>query len=177
VNLYGADHKGSLPRRGQGVRPTTRFDREADWFNALPPFLDEAAYSDLLDQGRAPHPGDQSIWMCPEAEESDSEGFFPYGMNMRLSTWEAPQPDRIDSVAPTYSQVFMAEGPGPYCSLLPSDQPYSAIARHRGESAIAFLDDHVSRFPGTSIGCGVGDPLRSDVVWIVPNSPWAGPPH
>src|SRR5262245_26135388 len=37
--LYADQHKGWLPRRGQGAQPTTIIDRPADWFNALPAML------------------------------------------------------------------------------------------------------------------------------------------
>src|SRR5262245_41955706 len=47
VNTYATDNAGFLPRRGQGIRPTTRIDRPEDWFNALPPLLGEFSYLEL----------------------------------------------------------------------------------------------------------------------------------
>jgi prepilin-type processing-associated H-X9-DG protein len=69
----------------------------------------------------------------------------------------------------------MSEGAGQYCSLLPSSQPYSPVARHNGFVNISFLDGHVDSFLGSEVGCGVGDPERPDVVWKVPGSTWTGP--
>lgn len=180
VNSYAADNKGLLPRRGQGVNPTTNITREADWFNALPPHLGEPRYMDLAGATEVPvpvssrvhRPGSRSVWMCPSAVETDTDQYFAYGMNMRLSVWDVPDPDRIDSVAPPHLQVFLSEGPGPQCSLLPWARPSSPVARHRSNVNICFLDAHAVSFSGSSVGCNVGDPQRADVCWIVPGSPW-----
>jgi prepilin-type processing-associated H-X9-DG protein len=53
---------------------------------------------------------------------------------------------------------------------------YSPLARHAGMVNIGFLDGHVVSLPGDLVGCGVGDPKLPDVRWIVPGSPWTGPP-
>ena len=175
VNMYAHDNEDFLPRRGQGVRPTVIINRTADWFNALPPVIGLTSFSDLSDQNREPKPGDRSIWVCPQLQQASGLYCFAYGMNMCLSTWDAKLPARIDQVAPTDVQVFMADGPGPQCSLFPSTAAYSPVARHANSTNIAFLDSHVRLFSGRSIGCGIGDPQRSDVMWTVPGSPWNGP--
>src|SRR5262245_30571751 len=176
VGMYAQDHGGWLPRRGQGVQATTNITRPEDWFNALPPLLSLPRYSDLAAAEQIPRPGDSTLWMCPQAEPSDGPCYFAYGMNMRLSVWNAPQPDRIDAVAQPAVQVFLAEGSGSYCSILPAVYAYSPVARHLGRTAIAFLDGHVQAFSGQYVGCGRGDPQRFDVQWIVPNSSWQPPP-
>src|SRR5262249_38087123 len=112
--LYAHDNEGFLPRRGQGVQPTSNIDRPEDWFNALPPLLGQETYCDLVRAGHAPRPGDRSIWMCPSAASVDAANYLAYGMNMWLSTWQASQPDRLDAVGPVERQVFMADGPGGY---------------------------------------------------------------
>jgi prepilin-type N-terminal cleavage/methylation domain-containing protein len=175
VHLYAQGNDGYLPRRGQGVQATTNFDRPEDWFNALPPLLGFDSFSDRAKAGQAPRVGDGGLWMCPAARGGSGWNSFSYGMNMWLSTWQDPRPDRIDAVAPTDRQVFMADGPEDHCSIVPANKPYSAIARHFDIINIAFLDGHVARFPGKYVGCGIGDPLRGDVRWVVPNSSWAGP--
>lgn len=114
--------------------------------------------------------------MCPSAAETGYGNFIAYGMNMRLSTWESPTPDRLDGVAPPFRQVFLADGPGSHCSILPSAQAYSPSPRHQRALNVAFLDGHAATYPGASVGCGIGDPLRSDVMWTVPGSAWPGPP-
>lgn len=167
VNIYASENKGFLPRRGQGIKPTTNLARPTDWFNALPSFLGDQSYRDRAARNRIARPGDRTVWMCPSATEVDVTNYFAYGMSMQLSTWELPQPDRIDTVSPVSSQVFLTDGPGTHGSLIPSDQPYSPAPRHRRSLNIAFLDTHVSAFSGASIGCGIGDPLRSDVIWSV----------
>ncbi len=175
VIIYAQDNEGCLPRRGQGAQPTTNIVRSADWFNALPPLLGQQPYSELASAGQTPRPGDRSLWMCPWATPIMSENYFAYAMNMYLSTWQNPLPDRIDKVAPTDRQVFLTEGPGAYCSVLPSNQPYSPVARHDDKINIAFLDGHVARFAGRYAGCGVGNQFHGDVRWVVPNSTWSGP--
>ena len=173
--FYAQLNDGFLPRRGQGVQPTTNISRPDDWFKALPIQLNLPTYVQLARVDEVPKPGDKSVWICPAAEPALGPNFFAYGMNMRLSTSQAAQPDKIDRVAPTDRQVFMADGPGSYCAVLPSNKSYTATARHRGTINIAFLDGHVDRFSGQYVGCGESDPIRPDVQWIVPGSSWAGP--
>ena len=175
VNAYAMENAEYLPRRGQGVQPTTRLDRDTDWFNALPLLMNGSSYLDLTSAGMAPKPGDRSIWICPEAKGPAPAVYFAYAMNMRLSVWDAPEPDRIDQVAPPAVQVFLAEAPGLYCSVLPAPDPYSLVARHSGSTVLAFLDDHVAQFSSAAVGCGVGDPLRPEIQWHVPSSAWTGP--
>ena len=116
--------------------------------------------------------------MCPAVASGAEMGkgyFFAYAMNMRLSTWQSPTPDRVNRIGSWSTVVFMSEGPGAYCSVLPAAAEYSPIARHRGRVNAAFLDGHVASYTGQEIGCGVGDPQRADVRWTIPYSTWAGP--
>jgi prepilin-type N-terminal cleavage/methylation domain-containing protein/prepilin-type processing-associated H-X9-DG protein len=169
---------GYLPRRGQGVQATQQLTRPEDWFNALPPLMENQSYSTLTQLGIQPLPESSSIWICPDAVPIVNPvpaAYFTYGMNMWLSTWNSPLPDHIERVGPTTTMVFMADGPGPYCSILPSKLPYSPVARHAGMINIAFLDGHVDCLPGDLVGCGIGDPQLPAVRWIVPGSIWTGP--
>ena len=183
LHHFAEIHDGYLPRRGQGVQqPTTTLNRADDWFNALPVFLESQPYSDLTQLNACPKAEDNSVWICPEAVPLDTgkptttpSFFASYGMNMWLSTWNAPQPDHIERVGPTSTMVFMADGLGPQCSLVPSTQQYSPVARHAGLVNIAFLDGHVASLSGDLVGCGVSDPQLPDVRWIVPGSVWTGP--
>jgi prepilin-type processing-associated H-X9-DG protein/prepilin-type N-terminal cleavage/methylation domain-containing protein len=175
ASLYAQVNDGFLPRRGQGAQATTIINRAEDWFNALPLQINLPSYWQLARVSEVPQPGDKSLWMCPAAEPVLTQNYFAYGMNMRLSTTQAEQPDKIDRVAPTDRQVLLADGPGGHCSVLPANKPYSPTARHRGTINIAFLDGHAGTFPGDYVGCGVGDPLRGDVQWVVPGSSWTGP--
>ncbi len=178
-------YEGLLPRRGQGSQPVMQLTRTADWFNALPQFMEDRAYLELSQQGLAPRAGDGTVWVCPEAQPIDprdypgytiqSQNFFPYAMNMALSVWDMPHPDSLRKIGPTHSMVFMADSPGPWCSTLPSVKPYSPAPRHAGTVNIAFVDGHVESYTGAEIGCGTGDPKRPDVRWYVPNSPWMEP--
>lgn len=175
VSMYAQQSGGWLPRRGQGLQPVTMIDRPEDWFNALPPLLDQEPYAALAQSGRIVRPGGRGLWMCPRAEEATTINYLAYGMNMRLSTWQVAKPDRIDNVAPPALQVFLTDAPGAYCAVLPAAAPHSCVARHDASINIAFLDAHVSRFREEYVGCGVDDPRRYDVQWLVPNSPWSGP--
>jgi prepilin-type processing-associated H-X9-DG protein len=174
--LYANQENGWLPRRGQGVQTTTVIDRPSDWFNALPPMLRSKSFVELVADGKMPRPGDSSIWICPSAVDAGQQYFFAYAMNMRLSTWNAPTPDKINRLGSWSTSVFMSEGPGTHCSILPSNQIYSPVARHRGRINISFLDGHVASYSGQEVGCGTGDPQRIDVRWLVPGSVWTGPP-
>jgi prepilin-type processing-associated H-X9-DG protein/prepilin-type N-terminal cleavage/methylation domain-containing protein len=177
ANLYAMDYHGFLPRRGQGQQPTGVINRASDWFNALPVMLRVPMYQDLLSKGQMPTAESRSLFVCPQARNlPNSFGYlFAYGMNMRLSTWETPQPDRIDQVGSPSTMVFMADAPGGYCSVLPFAAAFSPVARHDGRVNLVFLDGHAGSFPGMYVGCGVGDPQRGDVRWLVPGSTWIGP--
>src|SRR5262249_44266740 len=128
---YAEVHGGCLPYRGQGIQPTTTLDRAADWFNALPPYLESEPYFHLVNRPQTPKVGDRSVWVCPEAEEPQQigqKGYFSYGMNMALSVHSANVADHIDRVGPTHTMVFMADGPGAFCAVIPDAAPYSPIA-------------------------------------------------
>lgn len=193
VTMYADAHRGRLPYRGQGAQPTSRLDAVDDWFNAIPQFMESAPYIDLVRAGTRPKPGEASVWICPEARsinelqgselatstitQTNANVFFSYGMNMALSTPFMRRPDHIERVGPKKSMVFMSEGYGPYCSVLPSTADFTPAARHLGNTVnIAFLDGHVEAYQGEEIGCRVGDPQRPNVRWFPPNSLWPGPP-
>jgi prepilin-type processing-associated H-X9-DG protein len=122
-----------------------------------------------------PRPGDGSVWMCPAAVDAGQKYFFAYAMNMRMSTWQSPTPDKIGRIGSWSTVVFMADAPGAFCSVLPAAAAYSPVARHRGRVNISFLDGHVASFTGQEVGCGIGDPQRFDLRWIIPYSSWNGP--
>jgi prepilin-type N-terminal cleavage/methylation domain-containing protein/prepilin-type processing-associated H-X9-DG protein len=193
VRMYADAHHGRLPYRGQGVQPTSRLDAMDDWINAIPQFAESQPYIDLVNAQQKPKAGDSSIWSCPEAlsldqlhpdelyplklEEVDRTTFFAYGMNMALSTPYMGRPASIDKVGPVQNMVFMAEGLGPYCSVIPHKNAYTPIARHIGGTInIAFLDGRVESYSGDEVGVRVGDPKRPDIVWYPPDTRWPGPP-
>ena len=192
-------HKGYLPRRGQGVMVTNQLGRPDDWFNALPPFMENEPLATLvLANLPLPQPSDRSVWMCPELVEkvipptdppsddgaNPNQMCFAYGMNMWLSTQKSKMPDHIDKVGPRTTMVFMSEGNGVHCSVLPSAAPtaiagkyynFTPLARHSDMVNLAFLDGRVAAYRSDYVGCGVELPDRPDIRWIVPNSPWTGP--
>ena len=172
MQAYAASNDGYLPRRGNGVEAVTRTDRDADWFNALPPLMGLQSYKAALAGGGMPRTG---VWVCPDAVDPQSGNYFSYAMNMWLSTWKADQPDRLERLADNATQVFMADGPQNHCSTVPANAPYSPPARHRRKVNVCFVDGHVASFTGEELGCGVGDPMRADVRWVVPESVWRGP--
>jgi prepilin-type processing-associated H-X9-DG protein len=186
--MYCDTHDGRLPYRGQGVQPTTVFNRRDDWFNTLPPMMDNAPYIELVTKSVQPSANQSSVWICAEAQHAEestllSSGlntagrtFFVYAMNMALSPPFNGRPDHIEKVGPKQTMVFMADSLGPFCSTFPSTQAYSPIARHVGNTVnIAFLDGRVESYIGEEVGCGVGDPERPDVRWYPPNSKWRVP--
>jgi prepilin-type processing-associated H-X9-DG protein len=189
VHMYADTHDGRLPYRGQGVQPTTVLNRPTDWFNALPPLIENAPYIELVGRSAQPRANRSSVWICPEAlhvddaspmanqGKIDEKTFFVYAMNMALSPPFNGRPDHIEKVGPQQTMVFMADSLGPFCSTLPSTEAYSPIARHVGNTVnIVFLDGRAESYVGEEVGCGVGDPQRADIRWFPPNSKWEGPP-
>jgi len=165
--LYYADNNGSLPRRGQGVRIVTQFDRPEDWFNSLPPYMDIPPLSKLMPEGRAPKPGDRSVFVCPSAMKSQAgaSAFLSYGMNMYLSQWNQPTPDNMNMIKNPSQLVFMADSPGGYSSTIPSAAPYSVPARHGDHACLVFCDGHAQAFTGDYLGCGTGAKTQPDIRW------------
>jgi prepilin-type N-terminal cleavage/methylation domain-containing protein/prepilin-type processing-associated H-X9-DG protein len=185
VRMYADTHHGRLPYRGQGIKPTTSLDNMEDWFNALPQHMEGTPYIELVRAGARPKPGETSVWMCPDAEPLlqlpakpfDPQTFFAYGMNMALSTPYMGRPDHIDRIGELQTMVFMADGLGAFCSVIPHREAYSPIDRHVGGTVnVAFMDGRVESFAGEEIGCGAGDPQQPGVRWYPPNSTWPGPP-
>jgi prepilin-type processing-associated H-X9-DG protein len=188
VHMYADTHNGRLPYRGQGIQPTTLLNRPNDWFNALPPLMENVPYIELVARSARPAANQSSVWICPEAshvEDSpllasgmniDAKTFFVYAMNMALSPPFNGRPDHIEKVGPKQTMVFMADSLGPFCSTIPSTEAYSPIARHVGNTVnIAFLDGRAESFVGEEVGCGIGDPERPDVRWYPPNCKWRAP--
>jgi prepilin-type processing-associated H-X9-DG protein/prepilin-type N-terminal cleavage/methylation domain-containing protein len=166
MGSYAMENNGELPRRGQGVQPVTQLDRPEDWFNALPPFLGQPGYGELVRTGRRPRAGDRSIFIRPGAKDSGGNVFLSYGMNMNLSPWNLPAPTRLAGIERPATTVFLAEAPGTYASTYPSARPYGCEAPHDGRGNILFLDGHVAAFSADYLGVGQGDPHREDVRWL-----------
>lgn len=166
MSLYVDDNDGCLPRRGQGVQKLTQINRMSDWFNCLLVCAGDEPYYQLYAEGRRPREGDHHHLICPAATDPGWTHFLPYGMNMYLSPWIRPAPHKFTELPRPASLVFMADAPGEYSATLPSSKPYGVPARHSGTANIAFLDSHVQAFEGSYLGCGVGDPRRSDVRWL-----------
>ena len=163
---YMQDSGGFLPRRGQGVQPVSLVSRPEDWFNSLSPYLEMPAYNDLYLAGKAPKPGDRSVFVCLSAKVTNTyTHFITYGMNMYLSRWDQSEPSRIVQLPSPSTLAFMADSPGGYASTVPSSGGYSVMARHGGCANVVFVDGHVGTFAGDYLGCGKGDNTQPDVRW------------
>jgi prepilin-type processing-associated H-X9-DG protein len=154
------------PRRGQGVQVVSQLDRPEDWFNALPPYLGQPGYGELVKSGRRPRENDRSIYVRPGAKDPGGIAFLSYAMNMNLSPWNLSAPTRLAHLERPAATVFLAESPGAYASTYPSKQPYGCLAPYGGKGNILFLDGHVSAFDAAYLGVGKGDPQREDVRWL-----------
>ena len=166
LGAYAAEHNGDLPRRGQGVQPVTQLDRAEDWFNALPPFLGQPGYGELIRTKHRPREGEHSIFIRPGAKDPGGAVFLSYGMNMNLSPWNLSAPTRLVQIERPAMTVFLAESPGPYASTYPSTRPFGCVAPHAGRGNELFLDGHVAAFDADDLGVGKGDPERDDVRWL-----------
>ena len=165
LSVYMDDYNEYIPRRGQGDRKLAQVSRMDDWFNALLPALGSPPYCQLVAEGRQPKEGDKHVLICPTASDPGWTYFLPYGMNLYLSPWIRPEPHRLSDLPSPATLVFLADAPGPYSGTMPTDREFSLVARHSGQANLVFLDSHVQAFEGTYLGCGVGDPKRSDVCW------------
>jgi prepilin-type N-terminal cleavage/methylation domain-containing protein/prepilin-type processing-associated H-X9-DG protein len=163
---YVAENNGDLPRRGQGVQKVTVLDRPEDWFNALPPYLGQPGYGELVKTKRRPGENARSIFVRPGAKDPGGIVFLSYGMNMNLSPWNLPSPTRLALIEHPSVTVFLAESPGEYASTYPSTKPFSCVAPHGGKGNVLFLDGHVAAFDADYLGVGKGDPGRDDVRWL-----------
>ena len=166
LRIYADDYSDYLPRRGQGVQTLALITRPDDWFNALPPYFAMSSYQDLVTESKKPAAGDHSVFICPDGVDPGGTYFLPYGMNMNLSPWNLPEPAKFGSVVQPVYVVALADAPGQYASTYPSAQPYSVVARHARRTNLLFLAGQVQSFSGSYVGCGVGDPGRSDVRWL-----------
>ena len=145
--------------------PLSNIARPEDWFNALPPLLAMQTYQAAVTKGEIPQPGDKTIFVCPSAKGWSGSNFLSYGQNIYLSPWIRPAPHRMGEISLPSALAFLADGPGTHSSVCPSSMAYSVPSRHDRQAVIAFLDAHVEAFPGAYLGCGTGDPKRSDVRW------------
>ena len=164
--LYADDNEDYLPRRGQGVQALFQIDRPTDWFNALPLYFAQVSFQQMITNNTLPAAHEQSVFICPTAENPGGTYFLPYGMNMNLCPWNLATPTRFSDVAQPSCVVAMADAPGPYSATFPSTRPYSVAARHSGQANILFLMGRVQTYAGAYLGCGVGDPQHEDVRWL-----------
>lgn len=164
--MYADDNNDFLPRRGQGVQVLATINRPEDWFNALPPFFGLSPFETMVTNSNKPAAHSKSVFICPVAEDSGAAYFLPYGMNMNLCPWNLPVQTKYSQVLQPDCVVAMADAPGPYASTFPSAHPYSPVARHSSRINLLFLAGSVQSFAGDYVGCGVGDPHRSDVHWL-----------
>ncbi len=164
--MYADDNTDFLPRRGQGVQVLFQIDRKDDWFNALPSCFGLQPFQQLVANSTQPPARAQSVFICPTANDPGETYFLPYAMNMNLSPWFLPRATKFSEVVQPTSVVAMADAPGPYASTFPSTKAYSVVARHNARVNVLFLAGQVQSFTGSYIGCGTGDPQRSDVRWL-----------
>lgn len=164
--MYADDNDDFLPRRGQGVQALFQIDRPTDWFNALPVYFGLSSFGQMVEGEAKPAAHDQSVFICPTANDPGANYFLPYGMNMNLSPWNLPQPTKFGDVVQPSSVVAMADAPGPYASVFPSTRPYGVMARHSAQVNLLFLAGQVQSFAGAYVGVGVGDPHHDDVRWL-----------
>ncbi|MBE7157561.1 MAG: prepilin-type N-terminal cleavage/methylation domain-containing protein, partial [Rhodospirillales bacterium] len=154
LNLYANDNDGNYPKRGQGIQPITMLEVNQltapdVWINALPPYFGQPGFVDAVHAGRAPKPGDHSVFVCPDARPSASGPYFlPYAMNMYLSPTIRPDPHKRASIPEPSQLAFLADGPVAWSSTVPSSQAYSVPARHAGRANVCFVDGHVASFDG-----------------------------
>jgi prepilin-type N-terminal cleavage/methylation domain-containing protein len=164
--MYADDNDDYLPRRGQGVQTLVQIDRPTDWFNALPVYFGLSSFQMMISNNLLPAAHSQSVFICPTANNPGGTYFLPYGMNMNLSPWNLSLPAQYYQVSQPAYVVALAEAPGPYASTYPSKQPYGIVTRHTGQINLLFLAGEAKSLPGSYVGCGVGDPGRSDVRWL-----------
>lgn len=174
LSLYVNDNQGYLPRRGQGVQQldSSHINRPTDWFNALPPYMGESSIATDGSFNTFPQPHSNSVFICPSATRAGGSYFLPYGMNMYLSPWDQPEPDKMVAIPAPDQLAFLADAPGQYSSTVPSSQPYSVAARHDGRANVCFVDGHVASFDGAALGCGVGQLPLAGIRWqtLIPGS-------
>jgi len=166
LGAYLGENDGDLPRRGQGVQEVTQLNRPEDWFNALPPFLGQPGYGDLVKSGKRPKANEHSIFVRPGAKDPGRTAFLSYAMNMNLSPWNLSAPTKVTRIEQLAVTVFLAESPGAYASTYPSVKAYGCVAPYNDRGNILFLDGHVGVFAADYIGVGKGDPQREDVRWL-----------
>lgn len=85
IQMYVDQAHGELPQKGpDGSNTNTNFfgpsggvkgyDDDSIWFNAIPPFVnDKSYYQVLLQGGDIPHSGSKSIFICPLQQESATQ--------------------------------------------------------------------------------------------------------
>ena len=170
---YADDNQDYLPRRGQGVKPLEQIDRPEDWFNALPPYLKLPPYQQFFTNSQRLKPGANSVFVCPVASDPGSNHFLPYAMNMNLCPWGnsgLSDATKFTEVLRAAQVVALADAPGPYSAVYPSNNPYSPVPRHDRRVNLLFLAGQVQSFAGDYVGCYRGDPGREDVRWLTGTS-------
>lgn len=175
--MYADDNEDFLPRRGQGVQTLAKIDRPEDWFNSLPSYFGLQSFQLMVSNNATPAAHTKSVFICPSAENPGATYFLPYGMNMNLCPWNLTIQTKFAEVTQPDLVVAMADAPGQYSATYPSKNPYSPTARHDSKLNVLFLSGRVQTFASAYVGCGVGDPKRSDVCWLTGTSSDSSAPN
>jgi hypothetical protein len=77
-------------------------------------------------------------------------------MNMALSALISNRPDRIDRVGPLQTMVFMADGLGPWCSVIRQKQILASRPAYQKNGEHRLSGRPRKSYLGDEVGCGVG---------------------
>ena len=135
VRMYADAHHGRLPYRGQGIQPTTRLNSMDDWINAIPQFAESQPYWDLVTADTRAESRRFDAFGCVRTRASTvadeptpteairSQDIFRLRHEHgALGARSTARPDHIDRVGPLQTMVFMADGIGRVCSVIPSKE-------------------------------------------------------
>ena len=192
--IYQQEFEGFLPKPQHEVGASAKDDTsQAMWYNALPPIVGAAPYTEIYDGSKSDEYEPSNIWWCPEARAIYGHGgftgagnAFDYAFNTVIdgSTTYGPNGPgqyhiRADTLVNASKVLAITEPEGRFEYVTISDSFSNGVTpdRHFTEFAnMLFLDGHISPEVGADARVeysGPGEPNHTtywttnegEVIW------------
>lgn len=141
-HMYQDDHEEYFPYEGNLGEPINGGLNVDAWYNVTTPYMGQPALKDLYIMGRAPLPGQNSVFVCPSVRKTVTPSlgapYFMYGFNNRMDPNGPERFKRTEVIYPADTITF-TENDGPFPSLT-----RQTPSRHSFRANLGFVDGHAA---------------------------------
>ncbi len=182
-NLYPSDNKGRFPRTGLNPRPTDPSRKDALWYSAITPYIQNSAIA-----------ATNAVYRCPSEEaqvdparinstvQYTASRALERSGSATLVTGVGAKPEEIPNISRTFlvidswvNQTGASTGISPhgtltYAQLTTSisgtpDASTTVSYRHNSGVNVVFVDGHTARLSFDEFKSRVADPITGRKLW------------